>query len=129
MKITIEMDDVLDDCVNRAIEQTHLELDSFLEENNPDGCPDFNELDYHGSIHEIVDSAVPIYTKQIKDAWYLHSDDLIAAYENARVGDNPMENNGMAAIYFYIHEKVYEWFSENAETIFEEFVNSKPATA
>jgi len=66
---------------------------------------------------------VPIYTKEIKDLWYLYGDEFEAAYENAGVGDNPRENFGMAAIYYYISEKVHEWYNENAEEIFEEQID------
>lgn len=125
MKRTIEIDDILQDCVDSAIDQVRAELESYLEDNDCDSCPDFSDLDYSGAIHEIVDGSVPIYTKQIKDTWYLHGDDLTEAYENAGVGDNPMENNGMAAIYFYIHEKVSDWFSENVEGYFEDYLDQK----
>jgi hypothetical protein len=48
----------------------------------------------------------------------LYGSDLEEAYENAGVGENPKENNGMAAIYFYISDKVHEWYNENAGEIF-----------
>lgn len=121
MKRTIEIDDILNERVESAIDQVKAELESYLEDNDCDSCPDLGDLDYSGAIHEIVDGCVPIYTKQIKDSWYLYGDDLTEAYENAGVGDNPMENNGMAAIYFYIHEQVVEWFDSEAEDIFENF--------
>lgn len=121
-KRTIEVDDVLPDCVANAIEDVERELRDYLEA-NPD-CDETpclnNDLDYSGAIHEIVDGAVPIYTAQIEAAWFLHGDDLEEAHENAGVGHNPRENNGMAAIYYYIFEKVAEWYGANAERIFEE---------
>lgn len=121
-KRTIEVDDVLPTCVENAIEDTETALRDFLSD-NPD-CDDTpclsNDLDYSGRIHEIVDGSVPIYTAQIEAAWFLHGRDLEEAYENAGVGDNPRDNNGMAAIYHYIYEKVAEWYHANAERIFEE---------
>jgi hypothetical protein len=80
-----------------------------------------NDLDYSGQVHEIVDGSVPIYNKEIEDTWYLHGNQLEEAYENAGVGDNPRENSGMTAIYFYIHEQVAEWYHKNANYITEEW--------
>lgn len=121
-KRTIEIDDVLPDCVAEAIEEVERELREYLA-NNPD-CDESpclsNDLDYNGAIHEIVDGAVPIYTKDIEAAWFLHGRELEKAYDSAGVGGNPRENNGMAAIYYYIYEKVAEWYHHNAERIFEE---------
>jgi hypothetical protein len=121
-KITIEIEDTLQDRVDSAIEDVKDELLRYCDDNEPDKVPDLgNDLDYSGTIHEIVDGSVPIYTKEISDTWYLHGNALEEAYENAGVGDNPKENNGLAAIYFYIHEQVNEWYNDHAEDIFEEW--------
>lgn len=131
MQTTITLDDTLQECVDGAIEETKRTLLEYLEE-NPDLDPDTdetpclsNDLDYDGRIHEIVDSAVPIYTQEIKTAWFLHGDELEEAYENAGVGENPRDNDGMAAIYFYISEKVGEWYYENADEIFERWYEER----
>ncbi|MFG6101170.1 hypothetical protein U2F10_02880 [Leptothoe sp. EHU-05/26/07-4] len=133
MQTTITLDDTLQECVDGAIEETKQALLDYLEE-HPDLDPDTdetpclsNDLDYDGRIHEIVDSAVPIYTQEIKTAWFLHGDELEEAYENAGVGENPRDNNGMVAIYFYIHEKVAEWYEENADEIFESWFEERQA--
>ena len=44
---------------------------------------------------------------------------------SAGVGDNPMDSDGMSAIYFYIMDKVQEWYNENAEEVFEEWKESQ----
>jgi len=119
-KRNIEVNDVLPDCVQSAIEQVEEELRDYIKENTPDKCPClWNDLNYSGNVHEIIDGAVPIYTADIEAAWFLHGRDLEAAYENAGVGvgSNPRELDGMAAIYYYIIEKVNDWYSENAEEI------------
>jgi hypothetical protein len=120
-KRTIEVDDVLPDRVESALEEVNDLLRDYIKDNKPDSVPCLsNDLDYDGRVHEIVDGAVPIYAGEIEAAWFLHGRDLEEAYENAGVGENPRENDGMAAIYFYIYEKVAEWYAENAERIFEE---------
>jgi hypothetical protein len=120
-KRTIEVDDVLPDCVETAIDYVNDLLRDYIKDNEPDAVPCLsNDLDYDGRVHEIVDGAVPIYDGQIEAAWFLHGRDLEEAYENAGVGENPRENGGMAAIHYYIYEKVAEWYAANAERIFDE---------
>jgi hypothetical protein len=121
-KRTIEIEDTLQERVDSAIEDVKDELLRYCDDNEPDKLPDLgNDLDYSGTIHEIVDGSVPIYTKEIDDTWYLHGNELEEAYENAGVGDNPRENNGQAAIYFYIDQAVREWYNDHAEDVFEEW--------
>lgn len=120
MKTTVELDDTLPDSTQSAIDDVKAELLRYLDENKPDSLPDLgNDLDYSGAIHAIVDGSVPIYTHAIKTAWFLHGPELEEAYENAGVGDNPMENDGMAAIYFYIMDEVNEWYADNAQEVFD----------
>lgn len=123
MKRTIEIEDMLQERVEGAIEEVKEELERYLQENpDTDKVPCLNnDLDYSGAIHEIVDGSVPVYTRDIEATWFLYKNDLEEAYENAGVGDNPLENNGMSAIYFYIMQEVQEWYSDNAEDVFEEF--------
>lgn len=127
MKRTIEINDTLTERTDSAIEDVKTQLLEYLNENKPDSLPCLNnDLDHSGTIHEIVDGSVPIYTNEINDTWYLYGSELEEAYENAGVGENPKEHNGMAAIYFYIMEKVQEWYSDNAEEIFEEWQKTQP---
>jgi len=120
MKITVEIDDILDDCVNRAINQIKDELITYLDDNELVEC-DFYDINDDGIVHEIIDGCVPIYTKQIKDTWYLHGDKLEEAYDKAALGENPMENGGMAAIYCYIEQEVHKWFDDSSEDFFQEY--------
>lgn len=123
-KITIEIDDVLPDCVQTAIDGTREYLEDwlrdsdFLKKSEYGQAPCLsNDLDYDGSIHEMVDSAVPHRTGEIEAAWFLHGRDLEDAYESAGVGDNPRETGGKAAIYFYIMQKVCDWYEDKAADI------------
>lgn len=128
--ITVTLNDTLQDCVDGAISEVETAITDWLED-NPNFNPDTdeldlgNDLDYDGRIHEIVDGAVPIYTREIETAWFLHGGDLEEAYENAGVGRDSRDNNGMAAIYYYISEKVSEWFYENGENEVLEFFQEK----
>jgi len=124
MKRIVEINDTLDERVDSAIHDVKNELSTYLDLNAPDRLPDlWNDLDYNGSIHEIVDSCVPVYHKEVEDLWYLHKNDFIEAYEDAGVGNNPMENNGTAAIYYYLQQEINSWYRDNAEEIFEDWSN------
>lgn len=72
---------------------------------------------------------MPIYTGEIEDTWYLYGSRLEEAYENAGVGENPKENDGMAAIYFYIMDKVQEWYQDEAQDIFDAWKEEQEAKA
>ena len=136
MKRTVEIEDSLQERVEGACEEVKDLLIEYLDENKDDFTDEgteppclHNDLDYDGRVHEIVDGSVPIYTSEIKDTWYMHASELEEAYENAGVGDNPRENNGMAAIYFYISECVCEWYRDNAESILEEWQSKQGIAA
>jgi hypothetical protein len=127
-KIKIEIDDVLPDCVETAIDAVrdllvdHLMETDYLGESAEGECPCLsNDLDDSGDVHSIVDNAVPHRTSDIEAAWFLHGRDLEDSYESAGAGENPRENHGMAAIYYYIHDKVNEWYADNAVRICDEF--------
>ena len=121
-KRTIEIEDVLPDRVAAAIEDVESEVRQYIKDNSPDEPPCLNsDLD---RVHEIIDGAVPVYNGEIEAAWFLHGADLEQAYEDAGIGENPRENNGMTAIYCYIEQKVHEWYDSNADRIFDEVTNS-----
>ena len=123
---TVEIEDVLNSCVETAIDKVKDLLEEYIKENDSDSLPCLNnDLDYSGSVHEIIDGRVPIYTRIIDDTWYLYKSDLIEAYENAGIGSNPMENDGMSAIFCYIEQKVGEWYNDKAEEIFDEIVKNR----
>ena len=72
-------------------------------------------------MHEIADQSVPIYTSEIKGLWFLYSSEFEEAYENHGFGDNPMENDGMVAIFCYIYDKLGEKYSDENEDAFVEW--------
>jgi len=125
-KITIEIEDTLQDRVDSAIEDVKDELLRYCEDSEPDKLPDLgNDLDYSGGYHEIIDSSVPIYNKEIDDIFYLHGRDVEAAFDDAGIGSKEDEGwpSGWrpAAIYCYIDQAVREWYDDHAEEVFEEW--------
>ena len=126
MKRTIEIEDNLDEIIESAIDDVKTELLNYLESNpDTDETPDIgNDLDYSGAIHEIVDGSVPIYTAEIDGLFYLYGNEFERAFDDAGIGDkdgNWPSGWQAAAIYCYIDEKVHEWYSSNAEDIFDEW--------
>jgi hypothetical protein len=125
-KRTIEIEDTLQERVDSAIEDVKDELLRYCDDNEPDKLPDLgNDLDYSGTIHEIVDGSVPIYNNEIRDIFYLHGSEVEEAFDNA--GFDSKEDKDWplgwkpAAIYSYIQEQVHEWYNDHAEDVFEEW--------
>jgi len=113
----IEIEDDLQERIDNACEEVREYAIERMKEDELDKAPDFGDLDYSGRVHEIVDSSVPVYHSEIDGLWFLYSNQFEEAYENAGIGDDPRENSGMTAIYFYIWEQVAEWYEKNREDI------------
>lgn len=123
MKKKIEVEDILEERVEMAIEGVTDMLREYCEDNKPDELPCLNnDLDYSGHVHELIDGCVPIYNKELDDTWYLHKNVLIEAYENAGIEGDPSEKNSAVAIYCYLQERVNQWYHENAQELFEGFM-------
>lgn len=112
MKRTIEIDDQLPDAIDSAFDDC---VDAIKEYYRDDPLPE-STIDLHDSLQDdftsIFDSAVPVYTYQINCIWLVYGPELEEAYENAGIGENPRENDGMTAIYYLIEEKVTERLKE-----------------
>lgn len=131
MKRTVEIDDTLGEIIDSVTDDVKQALLDYLEE-NPDTreTPDIgNDLDYSGGIHEIVDGSVPVYTSEINDLFYLHGDKFEEAFDDAGIGskDDAHWPSGWkaAAIYCYVEQQVHEWYSKNADDIFEEWQDKR----
>ena len=131
MERKITVDDLLEERVDMAKEEVNVELVNYITENELTDCETQEEIDvliedlenlnadnvqqsidHNGRINEIIGGCVPVYTYDIKTAFFLHSDRLEEAYENAGIGDNPMENDGMTAIFCYIDQEVNNDFDD-----------------
>lgn len=125
MKKNITINDNLADILRRIQNTTEEQLKEFIKSNPTNvkvggkiKTPDIDmDLDYDGSIHQIVDQAVPIYTQEIKDLWYLYDQKFEAAYENAGLGEKKEENWKAVAIYFYLYQELREWYEDKSHAI------------
>jgi hypothetical protein len=120
-KITIEIEDTLQERVDSAIDEVRDLLKSYVRREEPEDLPCLhNDLDYSGDVHAIIDGSVPFRTSEIEATWYLHGQDLEEAYETVGIGTNPRENHGMTAIYCFVEQKVAEWYHSHAQAVFDE---------
>ena len=125
MKVQIEIEDNLNEILARIQERIKELLIDYLDANpniKINDIPDFHgELNDDGSINEIIDNAVPIGKKEIKDIWYLHGDDIETAFELAGVGEKNDEGWPSrwkpAAIYSFLESKTYQWYDKNYKEI------------
>lgn len=117
-KITVEMEDTLQETVEACIEEAKYQLLEVLE-NNTDL---FDKWRYNGADHELVDGMVPIYTKEIDDLYYLHGNELEEAYHNAGIGHGDEDNHKQAAIFCYLEEKMWSELHDWAEELMDDFI-------
>lgn len=126
MKRLIEIDDVLPDRLYCLIHDFKCLVSEYFSDNGDEEKPEWSDLDYSGSVHELVDLSVPIYTKQIDDIWYLYKNELESVYENAGIGGSPLENDGMTAIYLYLEQELSEWWhGEDGDNFWDNLVKTK----
>lgn len=123
VKRNVEIEDNLDQIIENTRDELKEKVIEWIKENNEK--PDlYNDIDYDGTFHEIVDSAVPIYTGEINDLFYLYGNDFEEAFDNAGIGEKDDKGWPMgwraAAIYCYIEQEVNEWYEQEKDTIFEE---------
>lgn len=122
MKRQIKINDTLDERLSSAKDDVKQELINYIESNDltiGDDVPSLNDLDFSGAIFEIADGAVPIYSSEIRDLWYLYSDRFASALDDAGIGTGPEEEDRQkSAIYCYMQQEIAEWYSEESEEIF-----------
>lgn len=124
-KVTVEIEDNLDELIDGVVSDlTGILFDAV--EDDVDLYTNFDQmvdqvLQYNGTLSEYVDSAVPIYNSEIDGLFYLYSDALEEAYENAGCYSEPPENYKAVCIYFYIEQEVYAKLEDEIKPIFEEW--------
>ena len=126
MKRTIEINDTLPEILSALQTDVRWVLKCWIHDNAKDEvlagetidtpCMS-SDLDYSGAIHELIDGAVPVYYSEIDGLWYLYKSEFIEAYEGVGIGEDPTENNGMAAIYCYLQQEIFDWYHENGEEL------------
>jgi hypothetical protein len=121
-KRTVEIEDNLSEIIEGVKDDVKEEIKNYIEENKEK--PDYGDLDYSGAIHEIIDGAVPVYTSEINDLFYLYGNEFEQAFDDAGIGDKEDEHWPMgwkaAAIYCYIEQELNNDLESMIDELYEE---------
>ena len=128
---TIEIETDLSDLVSSTIEEVKRSIAWLLKENEIDETMSkydiIDVLEYDGTLHEIIDGSVPVYTAQLKALMFVHEFDLMEAFNNAGICtvDEVLKNPDSyilglegGAIFCYIEQEVNEWINDDLEDWF-----------
>jgi hypothetical protein len=123
---TVEIDDDLDERIDGVMDEIKSKLIDEVE-NDLDAYGSFDNfldhgLEYDGTIHELVDSAVPVYTSDVDGLFYLYGGELEQAYDDAGCYSEKPDNYKEVCIYFYIEQEVHRILREEIEPVFEEWL-------
>jgi len=120
--MTLEIEDKLPDCVEMAKAEIRELFEKYVSDNELTYFPEISDLDDTGDVHSIVDSCVPVYTWDIRVAWFLHESEIIIALENEGLLEedgNTRTNDGMTGLYAYIYNEVRLWYNNEFKDAFE----------
>ena len=132
VKRTIEIEDTLKEIIDSLQDDIKDMVIDYLNDNpDLDEAPDlYNDLDYDGRFHELIDGSVPIYTREIEDLFYLYGYEFEQAFDDAGIGDKKDECWPMgwkpAAIYCYLEQEIAEYYGSNKDDIYDEWREKKP---
>ncbi len=125
MTNTATITDTLPEIIDSAWDKITDVLKRYFTDYPTEGCPDWGDLeDRSGSLHEIIDSSVPIYNRQLDALAYFHLRDALAALEDrfgeTYNGDWPM-GTFCAGLYCLIDEACRQMFDDEAEDLWQEW--------
>ena len=132
MKLKLDVEDNLNELVQDSIQEIK-EWFSYEVKNKNIEKEDYYNIDslidalnYNGSLSEIIDTNVPIYTHELDTLYYLHKYKLEEAFEDCGIGEKsdfensencPLGFEGVA-IYCYLEREVLDWLSSEFENWF-----------
>lgn len=131
MPTTVQLTDRLPEIIETAWQDVTDLLREYFVENGGDLPCLHNDLDYSGSVSEIIDSAVPIYTSQLNELAYFHHDAAIATLvETFGSADGDWPSGPFAAgLYSLIEEGINDRWHDEAEDLWEEWTESLDCAA
>jgi hypothetical protein len=120
---TVERTDHLPEIIEAAWQDVTDLLREYFVANGGDLPCLHNDLDYSGSVSEIIDSAVPIYTSELNELAYFHHDAAIATLiETFGSADGDWPSGPFAAgLYSLIEEGINERWHADAEDLWDEW--------
>jgi hypothetical protein len=126
MSTTVQLTDRLPELIDSAWQDiTDLLRDYFVDNGGDLPCM-HNDLDYDGSVSQVIDCKVPIYRNQLNELAYFHHDTAIAKLvETFGSADGDWPSGVFAAgLYGLIEEGINErWYAE-AEDLWDEWTES-----
>lgn len=131
MPTTVQLTDRLPEIIEAAWQDVTDLLREYFVENGGDFPCLQNDLDYSGSVSEIIDSAVPIYTSELNELAYFHHDAAIATLvETFGSADGDWPSGPFAAgLYSLIEEGINERWHADAEDLWEDCTESLDCAA
>jgi len=126
MPNTARLTDNLPEIIDAAWEDVRsLLADEFIDNGDSETPCLYNVLDYSGSFSEIIDSAVPIYTSELRELAYFHHDAAIAALiDTFGSADGDWPSGPFAAgLYTLIEQGVSERYDQEAADLWEQWHN------
>lgn len=129
MANTATITDKLPEIVSEAWDEIVKVLQRYFADYPDEDCPDWEDLDRDGSLHEIVDSAVPIYNRDLDELAYFHHRDAMATLEERFgeiSGDWPM-GPFAAGLYCLIDEGLRESWTDEAESLWTQWQEESQA--
>jgi hypothetical protein len=99
----------------------------FIEHDSSDDFPCLhNDLDYSGAVHELIDSAVPIYNAELRELAYFHHDAATSSLADKFGSDTSLDDWPMgpfaAGLYCLIEEGINEKWDEEAEDLWDSWM-------
>lgn len=122
VQLTDRLPEIIDSVWDDVVE---LLKQYFIEHDSSDSFPCLhNDLDYSGAVHELIDSAVPIYTSELNELAYFHHDAAMSALSDqfgSIDGDWP-SGPFAAGLYSLIEQGLAEKYDEDAEDLWESWM-------
>lgn len=119
MPNTATVTDRLPELIKEAWDEIVEALQHYFDNYPEEDCPDWDDLDRDGSLHEIIDSTVPIYNSDLDELAYFHQREALAALQEQFgeiSGEWPL-GPFAAGLYFLIEEAVRGQWDEEAEDL------------
>jgi hypothetical protein len=129
MTRTTTLTDTLPALIESACDGVRDLLEVWFIENEDTDFPCLsNDLDYSGSVHQLIDITVPIWTSVLNELAYFHHEAALAALTDhfgaeSLSGDWP-RGPFAAGLYVLIEQGVSEWYDSDGEQLWDSWIEA-----
>lgn len=126
---TVTLTDTLPGLIESACDGVRELLEQwFIEHEDRDLPCLYNDLDYSGSVHELIESTIPVYTADLQALAYFHHESVIAALSE-QFGSDALsvdwQSGAFAAgLYCLIDRGVSYWYGSAAEDLWDSWLEA-----